>query len=595
MKKLLRTLTAGILMMAMTVSLCSCLHVDLVYDETETTSAIQESTSTAREETTAQTTETVSDTGESTSAQTGGESSLIPKYHEIDYDAFKDDCEALEALGTSGSFDDVIALYEELHDRFVEISDNAYAAYIEYSADVTDEALNEAMESSDYELTECYDALLSALHELSTGSFGEDLEEYFGDEIFELIADYEEMTDEQLEREQRITELVSEYQTLSAELYDPYDLSVLAEQAAPIYLELVKLRNLTAKEAGYDNYAEYAYVEAFGREYSEEDVNEFRKAVKSAGSNMFSTYYDFFSYYYYYGDDEDVLTVSECLTILEKYADRIDPIAGESVEYLLTNDLYDIAEGSQRLDSSYTVELSKSPFIFINFDEYYNLDTLTHEFGHFTAMHNNENPDLLFYGSDLDISEIHSNGLELLYSHYYDEIYGADSADSHTLSLVLSGLVDDIIYGCLVDEFEWTVYENPDMTADELNSLFSRLEREYGDPYGNEGYFWSAIGHIFESPLYYISYAVSYIGALQIWEQSLDDFEGACGTWASLIKDYNVNTDYYFDVIDGIGLIPFTEKDKIASLLSDITDWCDDATGKITGRSDYSNMFNSLP
>ena len=86
-----------------------------------------------------------------------------------------------------------------------------------------------------------------------------------------------------------------------------------------------------------------------------------------------------------------------------------------------------------------------------------------------------------------------------------------------------------LLSGCMEDEFQQDVYENPDMTLDEMNALYKKLTVAYGldEVYGYQGTEWVLISHTFQYPLYYISYAVSMVPALELLELSQRDAEAA--------------------------------------------------------------------
>ena len=89
----------------------------------------------------------------------------------------------------------------------------------------------------------------------------------------------------------------------------------------------------------------------------------------------------------------------------------------------------------------------------------------------------------------------------------------------------------------MYDEFQEAVYDDPDLTLEEVNRLFRGISEEYGYVYGEdeeESYFWVEIPHNFQSPMYYISYATSALSALDLWLRSLEDWDSAVDTYLEL-------------------------------------------------------------
>lgn len=89
--------------------------------------------------------------------------------------------------------------------------------------------------------------------------------------------------------------------------------------------------------------------------------------------------------------------------------------------------------------------------------------------------------------------------------------------------------MNSLIMGCMEDEFQQRIYERAEpWTPQELHDLYSQLQQEYGIDalylvFEGE---WVTIRHTFESPFYYISYAVSQVPALCLWQESLTDYQG---------------------------------------------------------------------
>ena len=138
-----------------------------------------------------------------------------------------------------------------------------------------------------------------------------------------------------------------------------------------------------------------------------------------------------------------------------------------------------------------------------------------------------------------DTSEIHSQGLEVLFLSCADAVYGEENAAVKKLNIVYN-LLDSIIQGCLQDEFQQLAYaaaKDHKLTVKELNELACRLYNEYGletQPGAKEIYSWVEIPHTYENPFYYISYATSAVNALDILSISQEDYREAVDTYMRL-------------------------------------------------------------
>lgn len=402
---------------------------------------------------------------------------------------------------------------------------------------------------------------------------------------------FDEDRDEAEDYDERILELEDEYYALSdtvdtlvyggmtleqfyaggGELdYDTYmDMyygfqQKLYEVFSPTYIELINLRNQQAQAAGYDSYTDYAYELIYYRAYTPEDAQAFCDAVKPLAREFYENiYYSDFAY-----DAADFFPSSggeELMAALGQYLPQIDAALAEPWEYLSSHGLYDLQNASTgRFDGGYTVTLPSynSAFIYNTQDgSSYDFITLTHEFGHFCNFYYNPLPNMILWVDDLDLSEIHSNGLQALFTAFYDVIYGEESCKAEYTCL--DSLVQNVITGCLYDEFQRRVYDSAEpLTAEELNRVFTALCGEYG-MYGiyDEPLSWDAswvyISHNFRSPLYYISYAVSGLAALQIWDLAQTDFAAAADVYMDILR-HGAYAQTYFEVLADCGFTSFT-------------------------------------
>jgi oligoendopeptidase F len=199
-------------------------------------------------------------------------------------------------------------------------------------------------------------------------------------------------------------------------------------------------------------------------------------------------------------------------------------VVSEAAGYMLRNHLYDFSTGVNKMSGSFTTYINtyRAPFMFSRWTgSYTDLTTILHELGHFTNYYHNPSAGWSA-GDSLDLAEIDSQGLELLMTPYFDQYYG--TVAQQAVSSLLSDCLYALISGCMEDEFQQLIYQTPTMTLDELNSLYERLEQEYGlaSKFGPTGLEWVLIPHTFQTPMYYISYAVSMAAALELYEMALN-------------------------------------------------------------------------
>ena len=484
-----------------------------------------------------------------------------PEYTGYDEETIKELCGELSDLADDGTLDEICECFDLIVSEFDILYDQEILAYLEYCNDAANEELYDDYNELYLMIIEYADEAYMAMKEILAGPCGEEFAEYIGEDMVLELEDYEELTDQELEWADQENELIAEYNAAYEEFEasGSSDYSELNETAGPIYVELVALRTEMAQYYGYENYAEYADAEIYDRDYSTEEAEILHSAVKEISEEYFSMLYGSYAYFglYYYGE---AFTADELIDTAYTYGAEISSYITETLDIMIENDMFDIAEDDARINTSFsTVFSSGAPVLFINMDGWSDFQTMTHELGHCVNSYLTADRGgmLISDGSGCyDILEIHSNGLEALYTDCYDDIFG--SLSDYAYSFTLMELMVNVTDGAIYDEFQREVYENPDMTLDQINSLFEEIQTEYGNPYANE-YSWVAVPHNFESPMYYISYSTSALAALQIWALSLENYNEAVSIWEEIVST-DAAAIGYLELLEDTGLGSFVDE-----------------------------------
>lgn len=523
-------------------------------------------------------------------------------------DGFYDKTDELASLAAGDDEQAVLDLYHELYSEYILAQTALTLATLHHSFNVedrywTDEYLN--MTSVVYDVK---DALCRACYEVLQGPCAQAFSACIGPDAVDALTDYEPMTDRESELLARESELTAQYDELcaaedsltfqyggrnwttsdlsasdGAALYydDPdgyFAVSLGLEKAfndlaGPIFLELVQLRTELAEIWGYDSYAAGMYSDGYGRDFSPEDAQVLCDAVKELAAAFYGTFYDS-DVWFMYADVCPVLVGEELIAVLGEYLDKVDTSLEEPWRFMAEHDLYYLSasDDSAAEQGGYTttIPLYNSPFIYNALSgSCYDLSSMFHEFGHYADAYYNRCPNELFSSGSYDLFEIHSTGLEALSTEFYGDIYesGADIARF----IALGDMFGAVIEGCLYDEFQRRVYAQPDMTLDEVNELYGVLCREYGMPQDISAYSWQNIPHTFSSPFYYISYAVSSLAAIQIWDIAQTDWDAAADTYMDVLHR-GAYEDGYMTVLSACGLRLFTEKDAAADICRPLLD-----------------------
>lgn len=460
--------------------------------------------------------------------------------------------------------DALLARYDEALARYNDADSRLSLCYVLYAHDVTDSYYQEEYAWLQAELTELDLAMTDV--SLALLERGGEARERWGEAYVGAVEAGASLNSPEiqplLDREQALTmeydELLSSFvlqdggRTYTMEqigeiasrdydeyirLYDAYT-AALNAGAGEIYLKLLAIRHEIAGKLGYGSYAAYMY-DCFGRDYSVTDAQALHAAVKE---HLVPVYGDAVLQQYFnsYAIEADTFALEPFLSTLRAAAADFSPLLLESLDYMLENGLYDFEANANKMESSFTTYFSNydAPFMFTAWeDSFHNTATVIHELGHYTNYYHNASVGWSV-ADPLDLAEVDSQGLELLMIPYYASFYGSGAAAGAAELYRLTDAMYAVISGCMEDEFQQAVYADPGMTLEEMNALYLRLAQEYGfaDLYGYTGTEWTMIPHTFQSPMYYISYAVSMIPALELWELSCADMDAARTAYFSILQ-----------------------------------------------------------
>lgn len=388
------------------------------------------------------------------------------------------------------------------------------------------------------------------------------IEELVAPELLARYAGTTQVSDELLAKRQAVQGLTADYwQAIDADYRVTYggksygfaDLAGIddADTYNAVYKLLAKERNAAvgglladviptanayARELGYANYADYAYSAVYARDYTPEKAQQLHALVKKY---IVPLYTELLAAEANPRFDWDALSAAgdmtgeEMLAKLRLYLPEISDELAAAFDYMQAHNLANVEPDEDKLTASFTSYISylRIALLFIGSHSgtAHDICTLAHEFGHF-AYYMYEQRDTGF-----DVGEFHSQGLEMLFLHFADDIFGAGGA-AHRLN-ELTQQVRAVVDGCLYDEFQQLAYQLEKPTVAELNRLFHDLAVQYGYVYihdDDEAYNWVTTAHTFIQPFYYMSYAVSGLSALELLGRSADDFEGACDDYLSM-------------------------------------------------------------
>lgn len=345
---------------------------------------------------------------------------------------------------------------------------------------------------------------------------------------------------------------------------------------AQLYLDLANYLN---SQSSTGNYLNDAYM-VYDRDYSIESISKLNSCIKDSSKKAFKFCQKKLSET---NPPQTVTKIDDPFIIINDYTENISAELKESSEYILKNKLYTLADSTVSAGGAFTINLPlyNTAYIFQSADHsFWDVQTSVHEFGHFNSMRHDNIPALLSFSQNLDICEVQSQGLEILFSKFYDQIF--DDLATRARLVNVYNMVSIISGGFMINEFENYIFSNAShMTAQDVIDTYDRIQKDY-DVYNVDFY---VIPHLFECPGYYISYAVSALGASNILKTATEDgYSQAVDMYTKVSHINTTNCDYSFsDGLQQCGFDNVLSEDYISDLEVPLNDYVNIQCGIIPG------------
>ena len=363
-----------------------------------------------------------------------------------------------------------------------------------------------------------------------------------------------------------------------------------------LYGQIVQNLNAQARVMGYHDYSELSYVRMNRIGYGPEEIRKFRDqvandvvpqlqkvmALRAKRTGIAHPAFTDLPILFRDGNPKPIPGYKARMDAARTMYHELSPETAEFIDFMQDNELFDVESRPGKMSGGYMTSLPsyKAPFIFANWnDTSGDVDVLTHECGHafegYVAERDPAIPaDLECPG--MESAEIHSMAMEFLTAPWHHLLFGRDT-DKYALLHAEDSFVF-LAYGCEVDEFQHIMYQNPDLTPDERNAEWLKLEKKYRPwidfdnlPFYGRGAGWQRQLHIYECPFYYIDYCLSTMAALQFFLLSLTDHKDAWERYLRLVR--RAGTASYTELLETAGLkVPF-EEGSIKGIAQQMTDW----------------------
>tara|TARA_B100001750_G_scaffold97715_1_gene77287 strand:- start:4965 stop:6686 length:1722 start_codon:yes stop_codon:yes gene_type:complete len=324
-----------------------------------------------------------------------------------------------------------------------------------------------------------------------------------------------------------------------------------------VWIKMLEVREKIAKNAGYGNYRDWRweYLQRF--DYSPEDCLEFHEAIREtvvpACASLLESRkkkmnidslmpWDISVDPLGRGALKPFSTIKELEDGCQNIFNKVDEKLGEYFNQMREKKLLDLENRKGKAPGAYCAEYGyrRLPFIFHNAVGTHNdVQTLLHEGGH--AFHCYESAHLPYtYQREvgMEFAEVASMSMELLGAPYFEEKNGGFYNEKNAKRAISEHLEKLILfwpYMAVVDAFQHWTYMNIEDAKEptKCDKKWSELWHRY-NPIVEWDEFQDVVAtgwhnklHLYHVPFYYVEYGIAQLGAIQIWEQAIENQEEA--------------------------------------------------------------------
>ena len=333
--------------------------------------------------------------------------------------------------------------------------------------------------------------------------------------------------------------------------------------------QLIQLRTQIAKNAGFENYRDYAFRQKCRFDYTPENCLQFHDAVEKEivpavreiqNERKRQLKLEKLRPWDLAVDPQNraplkpFAEVGEMVSRTQKIFNHLDAELAAGFQQMQDLKLLDLDNRKGKAPGGYQSTLSEArvPFIFMNaIGLQRDVETILHEAGHAFHAQATRNDDLYAYrGAPIEFCEVASMAMELLGNEFLEEFYPANgpltpalspgggegekkcapSADANRARKThLEGIIGFFPWMATVDAFQHWIYTHVGHTRAERKAAYLQLMDRFGGDTDYSGYeevraySWHRQLHIFLHPFYYVEYGIAQLGALQVWANSRRD------------------------------------------------------------------------
>lgn len=552
-------------------------------------------------------------------------------YTRPDYPAISQELEKLtQQLKQADSAQQQTAVYREFETLLSHLTTQATLCYIRHTVDTNDTFYTEENDYNDQQMPLLEEMVKNFQKVLLDSPFRGELEQLLGSLLFKnMELEMKGFSPEIVSLMQEENKLSSDYQKLYASAQIPFmGKTMTVAQLGPykestdratrraaleaegsffdqhreefdqLFDKLVKNRTEQAKKLGLESFVELGAIRRQRNCYTPQDLASFRRQViedlvpltvkikerraKRLGIADFK-FHDI-GLSFKDGSATPQGTPEEILAAGQTMYEELSPETRDFIHLMFENGLFDVLAKEGKAPGGYCTGLPDYgyPFIFSNFNGTSgDVDVLTHEAGHAFAdfISNQTVTTHALRCPTMEGAETHSMSMEFLTAPWHHLFFG-DMTEKYELSHAEDALLF-IPYGCLVDHFQEEVYRHPEMTPEERNQTWLRLEKLYRPyidfdnlPFYSRGAGWQRQLHIYLYPFYYIDYCLAQVMSLQYFALSLENRTTAWEKYMAFLRQGGTKT--FVDLAHSVDLRSPLDEGCVKNVCQAAFQWTED-------------------
>jgi oligoendopeptidase F len=329
-----------------------------------------------------------------------------------------------------------------------------------------------------------------------------------------------------------------------------------------LYTKLIGKRDQIAKNAGFENYRDYKFVELGRFDYTKQDCYNFHEAVKLHVLPLIEKIYQ--KKKAKLGLDtlrpwdteaepigiEPLKPFNGAEELYKKSVDcfeKLNPFFADCLKKMKEMKHFDLESRKGKAPGGYNCPLPESgaPFIFMNAaGQMSDVTTMVHEGGHAIHSFLSHNLELSsFKEYPMEIAEVASMAMELFSMNHWESFFDNAADLQRAKEHQLERTITIFPWIATIDKFQHWIYENPTHTEEERQAKWMEILNEFStntiDFSGLEQYRqigWQRQLHLFEVPFYYIEYGIAQLGAIGLWMQYRQNPEQALQNYINALS-----------------------------------------------------------